>query len=61
MSSLFSAMRHKGIASYSAKTRKWSITNMGRDILENAKSEWGKRFAERLWNHNIDDLHIFRF
>ena len=61
MSSLFSAMNHFGIASYSAKTRKWSITEKGRSILESAKSEWGKRFAERLWNHNIDDLHIFHF
>ena len=61
MSSLFSAMNHFGIASYSARTRKWSITEKGRSILESAKSEWGKRFAERLWNHNIDDLHVFHW
>ena len=49
MSSLFAAMRRKGIAEYSTKTRKWSITDKGKFILENAKSEWGKRFAENYW------------
>lgn len=50
MSSLFAAMRRKGIASYSAKTRKWSITEKGKKVLENAKREWGMRYAEDFWN-----------
>lgn len=64
MSSLFADMRRKGIASYNTKTRKWSITDKGKDLLENAKREWGKRYAERFWNYNwnhIDDLYIFSF
>ena len=51
MSTLFAAMRREGIASYSNKTRKWSITDKGKALLENAKGEWGKRYAEKLWNH----------
>ena len=50
MSTQFAAMRRKGIVSYSNKTRKWSITDKGKALLENAKSEWGKRFAEKYWN-----------
>lgn len=61
MSTLFAAMRRHGIISYSTKTRKWSITDKGKTLLENAKGEWGRRYAEKLWNHDIDDLHIFRF
>lgn len=49
MSTLFAAMRRNGIAEYSAKTRKWSITDKGKQILESAKKEWGKRYAEQYW------------
>jgi predicted transcriptional regulator len=54
MSSLFADMRRKGIASYNTKTRKWFITDKGKGLLENAKREWGKRYAEMFWNHSID-------
>lgn len=50
MSTLFAAMRRSGIIDYNPKTYKWSITKKGKDILENAKSEWGKRFAENYWH-----------
>lgn len=50
MSDLFSAMRKTGIVEYNSKTYKWSITKKGRDTLENAKREWGKRYAEAYWN-----------
>lgn len=50
MSTTFAAMRRKGIASYNVKTRKWSITEKGKLTLDNAKSEWGKRFADLHWN-----------
>lgn len=50
MSSLFASMRRKGIAEYSTKTRKWSITDNGKKVLENAKREWGMRYAEDFWN-----------
>lgn len=49
-SSLFASMRRKGIAEYSTKTRKWSITEKGKKVLENAKCEWGMRYAEDFWN-----------
>lgn len=50
MSTMFAAMRRSGIVEYSNKTRKWSITGKGKVLLESAKSEWGKRFAERYWD-----------
>lgn len=53
MSSLFSAMNRKGIARYDAKTHRWFITDRGRDTLEDAKVEWGRRYAEKLWNRDF--------
>lgn len=50
MSSLFADMRRSGIVSYSNKTKKWSIALKGYDLLESAKLEWGKRYAEDYWN-----------
>lgn len=50
MSTLFAAMRKSGIVSYDSKTYKWSITDSGKQLLENAKREWGKRYAENYWN-----------
>lgn len=50
MSTLFAAMRRSGIVDYNSKTYKWSITKKGKDILENAKREWGMRYAEDFWN-----------
>lgn len=49
MSLLFSSMNQKDIAHYNAKTRKWSITEKGKSILENAKCEWGRRYAQNYW------------
>lgn len=50
MSSMFADMRRSGIVTYSNKTRKWSITQKGADLLERAKLEWGRRYAESYWN-----------
>lgn len=50
MSTLFAAMRRSRIVDYNPKTYKWSITKKGKDILESAKKEWGKRYAAEYWN-----------
>lgn len=50
MSTLFAAMRRQGIVSYNHKTYKWFLTDKGRQILNNSKSEWGMRYAEKYWN-----------
>lgn len=50
MSSLFADMRRSGIADYSCKTHKWFITEKGKQLLESAKAEWGKRYADQYWN-----------
>lgn len=50
MSSLFADMRRSGIVSYNRKTKTWSITQEGTNLLESAKSEWGKRYAENYWS-----------
>jgi len=49
MSSLFASMRRSGIIEYDYKTYKWSITLKGKQLLDNAKKEWGKRYAEKYW------------
>ena len=49
MSTTFSALHHLGVLDYSHKTYKWSLTNKGKQILENAKVDFGKRFAEKYW------------
>lgn len=49
MSTLFAAMRRHGIVSYNNKTHKWSITDKGKALLESAKSEWGRDYAEKYW------------
>ena len=50
MSTLFASMRRKGIVAYNSKTYKWSITDSGKQLLENAKREWGRRYAEKYWD-----------
>ena len=49
MSTLFAAMHRKGIVEYDHKTYKWSITSKGKQLLEDAKKEWGRRYAEKYW------------
>lgn len=49
MSSLFASMRRNGIVEYDHKTYKWSITSKGKQLLEDAKKEWGKRYAAKYW------------
>ena len=49
MSSLFASMRRNGIIEYDYKTYKWSITSRGKQLLDDAKKEWGKRYAEKYW------------
>lgn len=49
MSTLFASMRRNGIIEYNSKTYKWSITSKGKQTLESAKKEWGKRYAEKYW------------
>ena len=49
MSSLFASMRRSGIVEYDHKTYKWSITSKGKQLLDDAKKEWGKRYAEKYW------------
>lgn len=49
MSALFAAMRRSGIVEYDHKTYKWSITSKGKQLLDNAKKEWGKRYAAKYW------------
>lgn len=50
MSTLFASMHRKGIVEYDHKTYKWSITDRGKKLLEDAKKEWGRRYAEKYWN-----------
>lgn len=50
MSTTFSALHHLGVLDYNRKTYEWSLTNKGKTILENAKCEWGRRYAEKYWN-----------
>lgn len=50
MATTFSALHHFGVLDYNRKTYKWSLTNKGKQILEDAKVEFGKRFAEKYWN-----------
>ena len=38
MSALFAAMRRESVASYDVHSHKWSITDKGKRILENAKT-----------------------
>ena len=49
MSTLFSALHHLGVLDYNHSTYLWSLTNKGKQILENAKCEWGKRYAKNYW------------
>lgn len=49
MSALFAAMRRSGIVDYDSKTYKWSITSKGKRLLDDAKKEWGKRYAAKYW------------
>ena len=49
MSSLFASMRRSGIVEYDHKTYKWSITSKGKQLLDDAKKEWGKRYAAKYW------------
>lgn len=49
MSTTFSALHHCGVLDYNSKTYKWSLTNKGKLILENAKSEWGNKYADKYW------------
>lgn len=49
MSDLFAAMRNADLVKYDTKTYKWSITDRGHQVLEDAKYEWGKRYAENYW------------
>jgi DNA-binding PadR family transcriptional regulator len=49
MSTLFASMRRNGIIEYNSKTYKWFITSKGKQMLESAKKEWGKRYAEKYW------------
>ena len=49
MSSLFASMRRSEIVEYDYKTYKWSITSRGKQLLEDAKKEWGKRYATKYW------------
>jgi len=50
MSTMFAAMHRKGIASYDRYSQRWSITEKGKRILENAKAAWGRKFADKYWN-----------
>ena len=49
MSNLFASMRRGGIVVYDHRSRKWSITYKGISVLENAKREWGRRYADEYW------------
>ena len=51
MSNLFASMRRGGIVVYDHRSRKWSITYKGMSVLENAKRECGRRYADTYWCH----------
>lgn len=52
MSTTFAAMRRKGVVVYNSKTRKWSITDLGKSVIESADRKLVQMLFRRLLAFN---------